>query len=743
MGNRLHSLPLPLLGGALAQGGGPVNSTALNAWLASPVFYIGFGLSLSIVALLVVIVAWRSERRRTRSGLNILSEAVTQLAEEGEYSAVGLGRNRELAALGEAFNRISLNLKSQTAELTRLQARLDTIQKYVDRFQRATESLAELNDEAPLQKALVEVLVDIFRFKRANLWLLHRFVKGREPVSPEGGAPSSDMDTQDILNRVGLLPACRSTELPGAPPAPAARLSHRGVLEVAMTNAEIVAPRISESILFDGIAPEFQKLGLTSYVAVPLFERGQLIGVIEVFDDEAPSELDAQLLRLFASRASSLISMLHSSEEMAQSREASELKNLELQMANRRLQRTNVRLEESDRLKSEFLANTSHELRTPLNSILGFTQLILADACDSDEEIKSNVQAIQESGERLLRLINEVLDLAKIEAGRMSLALSPVDVRPVIDAAMTLLKIQADAKGIELVVEGRGEHAPVRADHTKLYQILVNLLGNAVKFTEKGRICVRVISEQVPGFMTLEVEDTGIGISPDVLSRLFQNFVQGDGSVTRKFGGTGLGLSISQKMTDMQGGSLKLESAGEGKGSKATLMLPLWSNELEAAAQRPAEVAGQPKGPAGRTLVVIEDYLEFQQYLVDILEDRGWHVLTARTAREGLELIQEHTPAAIVLDMHLPWDEKDASVRSGYDIVGILGRDEELHDTPILIVTGMLRKTADRLLSQTVLNPLELYGKPLDEAAFFESLERLTSRERRLSRSASQSAPSV
>lgn len=709
----------------------------LNAWLGSPVFYVGFGLSLSVIALLVVILAWRSERRRVRSAIKMLGEAVTQLADEGEYSAVGMGRNRELAALGDAFNRISHALKSQAESYELLRSRLDTIEEYVDRFQKATGKLAEFNDEVLLQKELVLALVEVFEFKRANLWLLHRFVK-RQPSRTSGvqAPPPSEMDTQNVLDKVGLLPAFRSSELSEGGNEKSGRPSYRGILEVAMTNREVVAPKLSESILFDGAAPELLEQGLEAYMAMPLFERGQLIGVIEVFADRSPSELDIQLLRLFASRAASLISMLHSSEEMAQSREGSEMKNLELQMANRRLQRINVRLEESDRLKSEFLANTSHELRTPLNSILGFTQLILADACDSEEEVRANVRAIQESGDRLLRLINEVLDLAKIEAGRMNLALGAVDVRPVIDAAVSLMKVQAESKGIELVVEGGGDQVvPVRADHTKLYQILVNLIGNAVKFTEKGRVSIRVIAEKIPGFMTVEVEDTGIGISPDVLSRLFQNFVQGDGSVTRKFGGTGLGLSISQKMADLQGGSLELNSEGDGRGARATLMLPLWSDELEVETQRPHVPAPAESAPEGPTVVVIEDYLEFQQYLVEILEERGWRVRTARTAREGLELIQETVPAAIVLDMHLPWDDKDTSIRSGYDIVSVLGRDEELHDTPILIVTGMLRKTADRLLSQTVLNPLELYGKPLDEDAFFESLERLTSGAGRLSHS--------
>ncbi len=728
-----------VLGGPVAQVSQVLDSAMINAWITSPVFYVGFGLSLSILALLVVILAWRSERRRMRSGLKMMNEAASQLADDEEYSSVGIRRNRDLAILAEAFNRISEATDRRRAELGELREQTQNIQSYIDRFQESTERVAEIRNETALQEALVRSLIEDFGYARANLWLLHRFVKrdGIRPETPQG-PPNTEAETQNVLDKVGLLPACRSTELQGEAREKSGRYSYRGILEVAMTNAEVICPDLSESILFDGMASDLLGQGLKSYLAIPLFERGQLIGVMEAYRANSPMPLDVQLLRLFSSRAATLISMLHSGEEMAQSRESSEIKNLELQMANRRLQRINVRLEESDRLKSEFLANTSHELRTPLNSILGFTQLILAGACDSQEEIESNVRSIQESGERLLRLINEVLDLAKIEAGRMGMALSPLDVRPVIDAAVNLLKIQAEQKGVKLVVEGKGvEGVLVRADHTKFYQILVNLMGNAVKFTDEGRVVVRIIPEKVPGFMTLEVEDSGIGITPEVLSRLFQNFVQGDGSVTRKFGGTGLGLSISQKLADLQGGSLELASPGEGKGAIATLMLPLWSAELELDWEEPRKAAPVSAEDSARTIVVIEDYLEFQQYLVDILEDRGWRTLTSRTAREGLELIQEHVPAAVVLDMHLPWDETDSSIRSGYDIVSVLGRDHELNAVPVLIVTGMLRKTADRLLSQTVLNPVELYGKPLNEEAFFESLDRLTSREKRRSPSSS------
>jgi signal transduction histidine kinase/CheY-like chemotaxis protein len=692
---------------------------------------------LLVVALLVALVAilrGLAERRRLRSGIRLLGQAASQLANEREYSIVGLGGDPDLATAGEAFNRIS-RMHSEAAGKRGCEAAADAqLAGQIEGYQAAWGEIFQSTRGGDLHRTLLRALVEHFGYPAAVLWLLHPYVKRERKSEPAEGGIDVQSETQNVLDRVGLLPAGRLGPIDGTSDDGLPRYPYGGVLEAAMTGEPVICNDLKESPIFENVAGVLAGSGLRSYAAVPLESAGRVIGVIEAFGADALSPVNQRFLDTFAAGAASLIRLMHQSEEAAQSREAYESQNIELQMANRQLQRTNSQLAEADRLKGEFLANTSHELRTPLNSILGFAQLILAGACDTEEEMRSNVEAIHESGERLLKLINEVLDLAKIEAGRLNLSLAPVDVRPVIDAAHTLMKVQAEAKGIALKVETPpGELSPVRADHSKLYQILVNLVGNAVKFTESGSVTVKIVPESIPGFMVIRVEDTGIGIAPDVLSRLFQKFVQGDGSVTRKFGGTGLGLAISQKMADLQGGSLTLSSSGEGKGAVASLVLPLWSDRLETEVTRHSIRPLPGEFPSSRTVVLIEDYLEFQRYLAELLESRGWHVLTARTAREGLELIQGYVPAAVVLDIHLPWDEEDATVRSGYDIVRILGRDDDLNVIPILIVTGMVREAADRLLTQTVINPVEIYGKPLNEQAFLEALGRMTASEHHVS----------
>jgi signal transduction histidine kinase len=567
---------------------------------------------------LALFVAFRASiaGQRLRAGVRMLGRAASTLAEDRDYSAIGAGSDPDLVALGDAFNRISRHMADDAMQLEREGGAERELTEYVERYQGAIDEMARITDSAELHTALVRSVIERFEFEAASLWLMHRFV--RAPAAPglEEQTEDKDGDAQDALRRVGLLPVGRGGVI-GAESGPApVGYPYGGILEAATTGEPVLCDRLDESPLFVDAAGELGELGLIAYGAIPLQLRGRVLGVLEVFSGRPFSPFERRFLRMIATAAASLVSLAYGEEEAARTREAAESRNLELQMANRQLQRTNSQLTEADRLKGEFLANTSHELRTPLNSILGFAQLILAGASDSEEEVRSNVEAIYESGERLLKLINEVLDLAKIEAGRLNLSLAPVDVRPVIDAAYTLLRVQAEAKGILLNIDiPRTELSAVRADHTKLYQILVNLVGNAVKFTESGSVTVRVIPEAIPGFMVIEVEDTGIGVSPEVLSRLFQKFVQGDGSVTRKFGGTGLGLAISQKMADLQGGALTLSSPGEGKGAVASLVLPLWSDRLETEVSRssirprPGEFPPQGRSSSSRTISNSSDIL--------------------------------------------------------------------------------------------------------------------------------------
>src|SRR3989475_8970545 len=237
----------------------------------------------------------------------------------------------------------------------------------------------------------------------------------------------------------------------------------------------------------------------------------------------------------------------------------------ELEVVNQKLQDSNLELQRANSLKSEFLANMSHELRTPLNAIIGFSELMLdTSAGHLNEDQKDYVADILSSGRHLLELINEILDLSKIEAGKMKLSIEEFEIGPVCDEAMALLRVEAGRKHIELVVKVEDPALEVRADRSKVKQIMNNLLSNAVKFTHPGgRVTLRARHEGEA--LAFSVIDTGIGIKEEDRDRIFQAFTQVDGSYARRYQGTGLGLTLVKKFAEMHGGRETLQSrSGEG-----------------------------------------------------------------------------------------------------------------------------------------------------------------------------------
>jgi len=231
--------------------------------------------------------------------------------------------------------------------------------------------------------------------------------------------------------------------------------------------------------------------------------------------------------------------------------------------------------EGANQLKSEFLANTSHELRTPLTGILGSLSLVIDGLCESPEEEREFLQIAYSSSQNLLTILNDVLNFAKIEAGKIEVERQVLDVTGLMEEVVALTRVQAEEKQLRLELQLPDPSLPVLADPDKVRQILLNLVGNALKFTERGRVWVEAQADVATGEMRIAVHDTGIGIPPDKQNRLFQPFVQADGSMTRKYGGTGLGLSISRQFAERMGGTLTLHSAGAGLGSTFTLRLPL------------------------------------------------------------------------------------------------------------------------------------------------------------------------
>lgn len=396
-----------------------------------------------------------------------------------------------------------------------------------------------------------------------------------------------------------------------------------------------------------------------------------------------------------------------------------------LEDSNRRLEEVNAQLEQASRLKTEFLANTSHELRTPLNGMIGFLQLVLDGMCDTPEEERDYMKQALQCSRHLLGLINDVLDIAKIEAGKLTLDIGRVGVRELFDEVYTVTHVQAAQKGLKLVFEPPGDaQGVVRADFGKIKQVLINLVGNSLKFTPRGSIEVRARAHDGLGHVMFEVVDTGIGIPLERQKVIFEKFTQGDGSTTRRFGGTGLGLAISRSLVELMGGIIGVQSQGEGKGTRMYFSLPIWRDEADAEGGAGGE-NDQIAGSSGGSLaLIVEDDPTFRKYVAAVLQSRGYRTVEARSAESGWILARRLRPAVVILDYALTSAE-GATLRTGWDLAERMAADEETRRIPLVFVTGFDGEVRERMRTTAFSRRPEHLLKPIDERQLIGKIEAL------------------
>ncbi len=355
--------------------------------------------------------------------------------------------------------------------------------------------------------------------------------------------------------------------------------------------------------------------------------------------------------------------------------------------------------EQANLAKSQFLANMSHELRTPLNAVILYSELLQEEAEDRGiDDFGPDLEKIRTAGKHLLSLINGVLDLSKIEAGKMDLYLETFDVSVMLDDVTGTIKPLVEKGHNQFVLASPGPLGTVHGDLTKTRQILFNFLSNAAKFTENGTITLEVSRGQLGGreVITYEVRDTGIGMTEEQLGKLFQPFSQADESTTRKYGGTGLGLTICKKFAEMMGGDIATASV-PGEGTTFTVHVPVTVG-VGAAGGPPAV----PVTPTDGAVLVIDDNPDARQFLVESLAKEGLQAVTAADGEDGLRLAKLFKPSAIFLDVIMP-------KMDGWAVLAGLKKDRRLADVPVI----MLTVAAGKDLGYT-LGAAEYLTKPVD-----------------------------
>lgn len=385
----------------------------------------------------------------------------------------------------------------------------------------------------------------------------------------------------------------------------------------------------------------------------------------------------------------------------------------QLQQRAEELELEKQKAEESTKLKSQFLASMSHELRTPMNSILGLTELILEKSQIAGKN-KERLEVVLKSGKRLMTLINDILDLSKIEAGKMDIRDEDILLEELIEEVVNTINPLTIEKGIGLeVVRNCNTRIIINTDRTRLIQVLINLMGNAVKFTEQGKIVLKV-SQTNDSMLQFDVIDTGIGIDEEGQRIIFEEFRQVDGSTTRKYGGTGLGLAISKKIIDLLGGSISIRSkVGEGSDFYFTIPLKFGKEKKYIDSQKVnSEVLRRNrKNP----ILVIDDDPEIRYTIGQYLISKGYEVIFAEDGDIGIKLAKEKQPFAITLDVMLP--NKD-----GWTVLKDLKEDPETKDIPVILVSIL----GDKKIGYG-LGAFEYFVKPISSEKLISAFSRLES----------------
>ena len=581
-----------------------------------------------------------------------LSRATAALAAGDLGARVPGGRSDELGMLGATFNAMAGQIQAQDAALRTARDELDR------RVQERTADLARTTDALRESEQSLATTLDSIGDAVIATDLEGRVVRMNPVAEAMTGWPMAHARGRPLPEVFRIL----NEETREPVESPVDRVLREGVVVGLANHTALLARDGRERPIADSGAPIRSA-------------QGAIRGVVLVFRDQTEERLAEQ--------------------ERARSHG---------------LQLESHRVQAASRLKSEFLANMSHELRTPLNAIIGFAQLLHDERIKPGRpEFKDALGDILSSGRHLLQLINDVLDLSKVEAGMMQFRPEPVDLSLLVAEVLGILRTLVADKGLVVDFHVDLDLVGVELDAARFKQLLYNFVSNAIKFTpESGRIQVRVLSQPDTSVFRLEVEDSGIGIAPEDLPRLFTEFQQLDAGAGKRHGGTGLGLALTKRLVEAQGGSVGVASV-PGEGSTFHAMLPRRSR---AGRPMPALIAPAAAGARGPHVLVVDDNDRDQAVLVRTLSDAGYTVDAAATGAQAVAMCAVRAYDAITLDMLLP-------DMSGMDVLAAIRAGVGHRDVPVIVVTVVTERGA--VAGYAV---HDLLPKPLDGDALLQSLGR-------------------
>lgn len=641
-------------------------------------------LLIGVTALVLSVILFYIFTGKLRSQITDLSEA-TKLVSEGDFHRrITVQTKDEIGALGNAFN-LMLD------ELQKNQKARNEYVEFISLINR-NPSLTEISNAA--LKKIIETC--------------HFLV---------GAFYSVDNGEIRLISSYGLKKKDPAPEL------------NEFYQRVVLTKEQM---EITSKELLPVIATGTVSLSVKHLLVIPIIYNHKVIAIIEFGSVESPSDEARdylskiqEQLAIGVTNAKAVIQLESYINELKKLNEEYQKQNIQIRKQNevlvelhkelehraQELEIQKERAEESTRLKSEFLASMSHELRTPLNSILGLTELILEKAAIGGKN-KERLEVVLKSGKRLMTLINDILDLSKIEAGKMFIREEDILLEEVIEEVSTTINPLTVEKGIGFeVIRNCNTRIIINTDKTRLVQVLINLLGNAVKFTERGKVKL-IISKTQTNMLRFDVIDTGIGISNEAQKIIFEEFRQIDGSSTRKYGGTGLGLAISKKIIDMLGGSISVNSKlGEGSNFYFTIPLRFGQEKQQYISQsiNIETLRRNRKNP----ILVVDDDSEIRYTIGQYLTSQGYEVIYANEGDTALKLAKEKQPFAITLDIMLPG-------KDGWTVMKELKEHPDTKDIPVIFVTIL----ADRKIGFE-LGAFEYFVKPVSSERLLSAFSRL------------------